>query len=102
MVHDWRSMYVDTNTERNGRHVILRFVDEDGQSHEYRLNGMNVNWLIYDGSFCFSRRIYKQYYGNVSLNERRNKMKRISKGRPNCAILDKRYKVFPFFFYIFQ
>lgn len=45
MVHDWRSMYVDTNTERNGRHVILRFVDEDGQSHEYRLNGMNVNWL---------------------------------------------------------
>lgn len=29
-------------------------------------------------------------------------MKRISKGRHNCAILDKRYKVFPFFFYIFQ
>lgn len=29
-------------------------------------------------------------------------MKRIGKGRPNCAILDKRYKVFPFFFYIFQ
>ena len=28
-------------------------------------------------------------------------MKRISKGRPNCAILDKRYKVFPFFFLYF-
>lgn len=45
MLHDWNSMYVDTNTERNGRHVILRFVDEDGQSHEYHLNAMNVNWL---------------------------------------------------------
>ncbi len=45
MVHDWRSIFVDTNTERNGRHVILKFVDENGESHEFRLNSMNVNWL---------------------------------------------------------
>ena len=37
MLHDWNSMYVDTNTERNGRHVILRFVDDDGEPHECQL-----------------------------------------------------------------
>lgn len=45
VLHNWRSMFVDTDTGRIGRHVILRFVDEDGETHEYRLNGCNVNWL---------------------------------------------------------
>ena len=45
MVHDWKSMFVDTNTEKIGRHVILKFLDENGETHEYRLNGMNVDWL---------------------------------------------------------
>ena len=38
-------MFVDTNTEKIGRHVILKFLDENGETHEYRLNGMNVDWL---------------------------------------------------------
>lgn len=45
MVHDWRSMFVDTHSERIGRHVILKFVDENGEVHEYRLNATNVKWL---------------------------------------------------------
>lgn len=43
MVHDWRSMFVDTDSEYLGRHVNLKFVDENGETHEFRLNGYNVN-----------------------------------------------------------
>lgn len=45
MKHDWRSMYVDTDTKNVGKHVILKFVDENGEENEYRLNSANVNWL---------------------------------------------------------
>lgn len=45
MKHDWRSMYVDTDTKNVGKFVILKFVDENGEEHEYRLNSANVDWL---------------------------------------------------------
>lgn len=45
MVHDWRSMFVDTDSERLGKHVNLKFIDENGEIHEFRLNSYNVNWL---------------------------------------------------------
>ena len=45
MVHDWTRIYVDTDTEKVGKHVILRFVDTDGATHEYRLNPDNVIWV---------------------------------------------------------
>ena len=45
MKHDWRSMYVDTDTKNVGKHVILKFVDENGEENEYRLNRANVDWL---------------------------------------------------------
>lgn len=43
--HDWRSMYVDTDTKNIGKLVILKFVDENGEENEYRLNSANVDWL---------------------------------------------------------
>lgn len=45
MNHNWRSMYVDTDTKNVGKHVILKFVDENGEENEYRLNSANVDWL---------------------------------------------------------
>ena len=44
MIHDWRCVYVDTDT-RNGKDVILKFVDEDGNEDVYYLKHVNVNWL---------------------------------------------------------
>lgn len=44
MIHDWRSMFVDTDT-RNGKDVILKFIDWDGKEDVYYLNDVNINWL---------------------------------------------------------
>lgn len=45
MIHDWRSMYVDTDTKNVGKLVILKFVDENGEENEFRLNSTNVDWI---------------------------------------------------------
>lgn len=45
MKHDWISVYVDTDTKNIGKLVILKFVDENGEENEYRLNSANVDWL---------------------------------------------------------
>lgn len=45
MVHEWNKIYVDTDTEKVGNRIILRFVDNDGTTHEYRLKPDNVIWV---------------------------------------------------------
>lgn len=45
MVHEWTRIYVDTDTEKLGKLVILRFVDEDDTTHEFRLTPDNVIWV---------------------------------------------------------
>ena len=45
MTHDWKELYVDTNMKVIGKHVALKFVDENGDEHEFRLNQSNVKWL---------------------------------------------------------
>lgn len=45
MIHNWRSMYVDTDTKNVGKLVILKFVDENGEENEFRLDSTNVDWI---------------------------------------------------------
>ena len=45
MVHDWKTMYVDTDTQNLGRFVILSIRDEDGEVHDYRFRTKNIEWL---------------------------------------------------------
>ena len=45
MAHEWKRIYVDTDTEKLGKLVILRFVDEDDTTHEFRLTPDNVIWI---------------------------------------------------------
>lgn len=45
MLHDWKTMYVDTDTQNLGKFVVLTIVDEDGEEHEYRFRKKNIEWL---------------------------------------------------------
>lgn len=45
MVHDWNTMYVDTDTQNLGRFVILSIRDENGEVHDYRFRAKNIKWL---------------------------------------------------------